>query len=117
MRVFITGATGYIGGSIAAKLTAQGHQVSGLTRTAHGAAKLRAAGIEPVVGGMIDREILHDAAKAADVVINAANSDDANAVELLLPALHGSGKTFIQTSGSSAISDRACASKGDANRN
>ena len=107
MRVFITGATGYIGGSIAAKLTAQGHQVSGLTRTAHGAAMLRAAGSEPVVGGMIDREILHDAAKAADVVINAANSDDANAVELLLPALHGSGKTFIQTSGSSAISDRA----------
>ncbi len=107
MKVFITGSTGYIGGSIAVKLIAQGHRVSGLTRTADGAAKLRAAGIEPVVGALIDGEILREAARSADAVINAANSDDANAVELLLPALHGSGKTFIQTSGSSVIGDRA----------
>ena len=107
MKVFITGATGYIGGSIAAKLIAQGHQVSGLTRTADGATKLRAMGVEPVVGGLIDGDILREAARSADTVINAANSDDAQAVELLLPVLYGSGKTFIQTSGSSAIGDRA----------
>lgn len=107
MKVFITGATGYIGGSIATKLLTLGHQVSGLTRTADGAAKLRAAGIEPVVGGLIDGEILREAARGADAVINTANSDDAQAVEVLLPVLHGSGKAFIQTSGSSAIGDRA----------
>jgi nucleoside-diphosphate-sugar epimerase len=107
MKVFITGATGYIGGSIAAKLIAQGHQVSGLTRTADGATKLRAMGVEPVVGGLIDGNILQEAARSADTVINAANSDDAQAVEQLLPVLYGSGKTFIQTSGSSVIGDRA----------
>ena len=107
MKVFITGATGYIGGSIAAKLIAQGHQVSGLTRTADGATKLRAMGVEPVVGGLIDGDILREAARSADTVINAANSDDAQAVEQLLPVLYGSGKTFIQTSGSSVIGDRA----------
>jgi nucleoside-diphosphate-sugar epimerase len=107
MRVFVTGATGYIGGSIAAKLIAGGHQVTGLTRTQEGAEKLRAFGIEPVVGMLIDRDTLQHAARSADAVINAANSDDANAVEALLEALYGSDKTFIQTSGSSAIGDRA----------
>lgn len=107
MNVFIIGATGYIGGSIAAKLVAGGHRVSGLTRTNEGAAKLRAAGIEPVAGQMIDGHILREAAAHADAVINAANSDDANVVESLLPSLHGTGKTFMQTSGSSAIGDRA----------
>jgi nucleoside-diphosphate-sugar epimerase len=107
MRIFITGATGYIGGSLAAKLMAQGHQITGLTRTEDGAGKLKARGIEPVIGSLIDGAILGKAAGDADAVINAANSDEANAVEAMLPALHGSGKPYIQTSGSSAIGDRA----------
>jgi nucleoside-diphosphate-sugar epimerase len=113
VKVFVTGATGYIGGSVAAKLIARGHQVRGLTRTAEGVAKLQADGIEPVVGRLIDREILHDAARTADAVINTASSDDANAVEALLPALYGSGKSFIQTSGSSIIGDRAVGEPSD----
>ena len=107
MKVFILGATGYIGGSIAAKLLAQGHQVSGLARTDEAAAKLRASAIEPVRGQLIDGAQLREAANVADAVINAANADDANVVESLLPSLHRTGKTFIQTSGSSAIGDRA----------
>jgi nucleoside-diphosphate-sugar epimerase len=107
MNVFITGATGYIGGSVAAKLIAGGHHVRGMTRNEDGAAKLRAAGVEPVIGRLIDSEALRQAARTADAVINAANSDDANAVEALLPALYGLGKIFIQTSGSSIIGDRA----------
>ena len=113
MKVFITGATGYIGGSIAVKLIAGGHQVSGLTRTQDGAAKLREAGIGPVIGQLVDGETLRAAARTADAVINAANSDEANAVEAMLPALHGSGKVFIQTSGSSAIGDRAVGEPSD----
>jgi nucleoside-diphosphate-sugar epimerase len=107
MHVFITGATGYIGGSIAVKLLANGHRVSGLTRTEQGAAALRGFGIEPVTSSLIDAATLARAAGKADAVINAANSDDPLSVEAMLPALTGSGKTFIQTSGSSVIGDRA----------
>jgi nucleoside-diphosphate-sugar epimerase len=113
MQVFITGATGYIGGSLAAKLIAGGHRVRGLTRTAEGAATLQAAGIEPVIGSLVDGRVLAAAARAADAVINTANSDDANAVEALLPALEGSGKRLIQTSGSSIIADRAAGEPSD----
>src|SRR5262245_57687124 len=107
MQLFITGATGYIGGSVAAKLIAGGHRVRGLTPTPDGAAKLKAAGIEPVIGSLVDGDVLAAAARAADAVIHTANSDDASSVEALLPALKGSGKRLIQTSGSSIIADRA----------
>ena len=113
MKIFITGATGYIGGSLAAKLIAGGHSVSGLTRTEDGATKLRARGIEPVIGALTSGKVLAEAARNADAVINAANSDDANSVEAMLPALHGTGRTFIQTSGSSIISDRAAGEPSD----
>ena len=61
----------------------------------------------------MDAHILAAAARAADAVIHTANSDDANAVEALLPALAGSGKRFIQTSGSSIIADRAAGEPSD----
>ena len=113
MKIFITGATGYIGGSVAAKLMANGHSVRGLTRTQDGAAKLRTHGIEPVIGALTSGKILAEAARNADAVINAASSDDASSVEAMLPALYGSGKTFIQTSGSSVIGDRAAGEPSD----
>lgn len=113
MKVFITGATGYIGGSVAAKLIERGHSVRGLTRTEDGAAKLRKLGIDPVVGALTSAKILAEAARSADAVINAASSDDASSVEAMLPALYGSGKTFIQTSGSSVIGDRAAGELSD----
>jgi nucleoside-diphosphate-sugar epimerase len=113
MHLFMTGATGYIGGSVAAKLIASGHRVRGLTRTADGAAKLEAAGIEPVIGSLVDGGVLAQAARAADAVIHTANSDDASSVEALLPALAGSGKRLIQTSGSSIIGDRAAGEPSD----
>lgn len=50
MKIFITGASGYIGGSVAAALMAAGHRVSGLARTADGAAALAHRGIAPVRG-------------------------------------------------------------------
>ena len=107
MRVFVTGATGYIGGSVAVRLVAEGHQVSGLVRSAEAAAKVRALGITPVMGTLADRTVLVEAARAADAVINAANADDADLLDAMLPALAGSGKVFLQTSGSSIVGDNA----------
>ena len=58
MKIFCTGASGYIGGSVAAHLVAAGHQVTGLVRSAEKAEAVRALGIEPVMGTLDDAEIL-----------------------------------------------------------
>ncbi|MCW5692783.1 MAG: NAD-dependent epimerase/dehydratase family protein [Pseudolabrys sp.] len=113
MKILVTGATGYIGGSVAAKLLAAGHRVVGLTRSDDGAAKLKALGIEPLVGSLISLDLLAVAARGVDAVINAANSDDPFAVEAILPALEGTGKSFIHTSGSSIIADRGAGNASD----
>ena len=101
MKIFITGASGYIGGSVAAHLVAAGHQVTGLGRSREKVDAVRARGIEPLSGTLDDADILAQAARAAEIVINAASADHAGAVNALLGALAGSGKSFIHTSGSS----------------
>lgn len=103
MKIFCTGVTGYIGGSLAATFLAAGHEVSGLVRSSAKVDKVRALGIEPVMGTLDDAGILEDAAKRAEVVVNAANADHEAAARTLLRALEGSGKTFIHTSGSSIV--------------
>jgi nucleoside-diphosphate-sugar epimerase len=114
MKVFCTGASGYIGGSVAAHLIAAGHQVTGLVRSQEKADAVRAFGIEPVMGTLDDAEILARAAQAADVVVNAASADHKGAVTTLLDALAGSGKPFIHTSGSSVIGTRSKGQRSDA---
>jgi nucleoside-diphosphate-sugar epimerase len=105
MKIFITGATGYIGGSLAHDLLAAGHQVRGLVRSEEKAAKLAALGIEPVPGSLDDRELLAAEARGADAVIQAADSDHRGAIEALVEGLRGSGKPLLHTSGSSVIGD------------
>ena len=107
MKIFITGASGYIGGSLAAALVAQGHAVSGLARSDDTAAALQKLGIAPVRGTLDDADVLSEAARAADVTVNAANAGHRGAAEAMVKALAGSGKTFIHTSGSSIVSTRA----------
>lgn len=104
MRILVTGATGYIGGSIATALVAQGHDVVGLARTGEAAEKLKKRGIEPLAGSLTDHGVLARAARTVDGVINAANSDNPFVVHAILPQLRGSGKIFIQTSGTSVVS-------------
>jgi nucleoside-diphosphate-sugar epimerase len=114
MKIFCTGASGYIGGSVAAHLAANGHHVTGLVRSAEKAAAVRAFGIEPVMGTLDDAAVLARAAQAADVVVNAASADHRGAAVAVLDALAGSGKSFIHTSGSSIVGTRSKGERSDA---
>jgi nucleoside-diphosphate-sugar epimerase len=105
LKIFITGAGGFIGGSIAAHLVRAGHQVRGLIRKPEHRDELKRLGIEPVIGTLDDRALLIAEAQAADAVINAASSDHEGAVSALIEGLSGSGKPFLHTSGSSIVGD------------
>jgi len=107
MAIFITGAAGFIGGSLANRLQRDGHAVRGLVRGADKAARLAALGIEPVLGDLDDRALLIREAKASEGVVNAASSDHRGAIEAILDGLARSGKPFLHTSGSSVIADNA----------
>lgn len=107
MNIFLTGANGFVGGSVAHRLIAEGHSVRGLVRDPGKAEQLKSRGIEPVVGSLDDHDVLVTEARNADAVIDAANSDHAGAVESFIEALKGSGKLLIHTSGSSIIGDDA----------
>ena len=113
MRIFLTGASGYIGGSLAEALRARGDRVVGLTRTRERADELEARGIAPVVGGLKDWDLLIAQAKAADAVINTADADDAYAASALLTALRGTAKTLLHTSGTSVVGDMAAGEPSD----
>jgi nucleoside-diphosphate-sugar epimerase len=114
MDIFVTGASGYIGGSVATTLARAGHRIRGLIRNGARADELRAFGIEPVNGTLDDGALLTTEAQRADAVINAASSDDRPAIDALVAALAGSGKTLIHTSGSSIVADQAMGEPSDA---
>ena len=107
MKIFIPGATGYIGGSVAVRLASEGHQIVGLARTAEKAEALRQLGIEPLIGSLEDPEVIALGARSADAVISVADSDRLDLAEMLVDALTGSGKTLIHTSGASIVVDDA----------
>lgn len=113
-QVFVTGVAGYIGGSVAARLVKAGYKVKGLTRLETNKDKLEAIGIEAVIGDLSDFALVTKHAQEADIVIDAADSDNEEAVKTFLEGLKGSGKTFIHTSGSSIVSDQA---NGEASEN
>jgi uncharacterized protein YbjT (DUF2867 family) len=75
MQIFVTGATGFIGGSLARRLVENGHRVHGLVRSRDKAHLLEQSGIQPVVGTLDDDAVLTEAARQADAVIDAASAD------------------------------------------
>jgi nucleoside-diphosphate-sugar epimerase len=124
MRVFLTGATGYVATAIAAELIGAGHTVLGLARTDEGAAALAARGVEPHRGELADHASLIAGAAACDGVIHCAFIHDFSrfvenaeieraAVEAVLASLEGSGKPFIATSGVAMLTDGRLATEQD----
>jgi nucleoside-diphosphate-sugar epimerase len=107
MNIFLTGASGYIGGSVALALREAGHRVRGLTRDERTAGLLAASGIEAVIGSIDDADLLSREASAADAVIHTASADHAPSAHALIDALAGSGKALLHTSGSSIVADDA----------
>jgi len=106
MNVFLTGATGYIGGAIADALQRTGYRVLGLAHSEKSAQALQERSIYPLRGDLRDPASLARGARQADAVIHAAtinSSDmaeaDIAAVEAILAALEETNKPFIYTSG------------------
>lgn len=113
-NILITGVTGYIGGSVAKKLTERNYNVTGLVRNAEAAEKLKELGIESIVGNIHDESVLNAAISHADAIIHTADSaDDAYAADSFINALKGTGKTFIFTSGSAIFGGKENGEKND----
>jgi nucleoside-diphosphate-sugar epimerase len=109
LKVFLTGATGYIGAAIADALLAAGNSVVGLARSDTAANKLSAQGVTPLLGDLTSPAALGKAAAESDGVIHAGTTNDGSidreAIRVLLDALRGSAKPLIYTSGIWVLGD------------
>lgn len=124
MKIFVTGATGWVGSAVVRELVGAGHRVTGLTRSADKAVELEAAGAQAVRATLDDLDALHEAASAVDAVVHTAfNHDfskfaenaeqDRRAIETLGSALGTSGRPLLVTSGLARLAPGRLATEAD----
>jgi|HubBroStandDraft_4_1064222.scaffolds.fasta_scaffold00145_3 nucleoside-diphosphate-sugar epimerase len=106
MRIFVVGATGYIGSAIARALIERGHTVTGSARSESSAEKLRLAGVEPLTADVSEASTLETPARSSEGAVYAVQYNGANVAQLesaalnaIADALAGSGKPLLYTSG------------------
>lgn len=125
MKVFVTGATGWVGSAVIQELLDAGHEILGLARSEDGADTLRQRGIAVHRGDLSDLDALAAGARACDGVIhtafihdfkdfNAAGETDRRAIEAMGEAMAGSGKPLITTSGSALLPHGRVGTENDA---
>src|SRR4051812_14777390 len=124
MRIFVTGATGFVGSAIVHELIASGHQVLGLARSDSSASTLAAMGAGVHCGALDNLESLRDSVRQADAVIHTAfNHDfskflenceeDRRGIETMGAVLEGSNRPMLVTSGFGSLAPGRLATEAD----
>ena len=125
MRVFVTGASGWVGSDVTRQLIEKGHEVTGLVRSDRSAELVTRLGATPIRGALEDLDVLKQAARDADAVVHcgfvhdfnnfaAAVETDRKAIEAFGEALEGTSKPLVVTGGTSSTASGREATEDDA---